>query len=174
MIYTIKKKSPRIGNDSFVAPNATLLGDLIVGSKSGIWFGAVVRGDISPIVIGDRTNIQDLSLLHVGDKTSLRIGDDVTIGHRAIIHGCTIGNNVLIGMGATIMDGAIIGENSIVGAGALVTGGTKVPPNSLVLGIPARVKRELTVGEVRSIGESAAHYVEFASWYLAEGIHEKV
>ncbi len=174
MISSIRGKEPRVGRDCFIAPNATLLGDLIIGNESSVWFGAVVRGDISPVVIGDRTNIQDLSILHVGDKTSLRIGDDVTIGHRAIIHGCTIGNNVLIGMGATVMDGAIVGDDSIVGAGALVTGGSEIPPNSLVLGMPAKVKRELKSDEVRSIGESASHYVKFASWYLEEGIHEKL
>jgi gamma-carbonic anhydrase len=170
MIKSIKDKNPNIGESCFIAPNATVLGDVRMGSESSIWFGAVVRGDLMPVIIGERSNVQDLCVLHVGEGFDLKIGDNVTIGHRAIVHGCTIGNNVLIGMGSTIMNGAEIGDGSIVGAGAVVTGGTKVPPNSLVLGMPAKVKRELSKEEIASIGESATHYVEFALRYIEEGI----
>jgi gamma-carbonic anhydrase len=136
-----------------------------IGAKAGIWFGAVVRGDSNAIRIGAQTNIQDNSVLHVDHKHPLTVGDDVTVGHRAILHGCTIENRCLVGMGATIMNGAVIGADSIVGAGALVTEGTVVPPRSLILGVPAKVKRELTEDEVASIARSATLYAEYAAWY---------
>lgn len=166
MIESIRGKKPIIPNGVFVAQNATVIGDVVVGEKSGVWFGAVIRGDCLPIRIGRRTNVQDLCVLHVDDINRLTIGDNVTVGHRALLHGCEIGNNVLIGMGAIIMNGAKIGGNCIIGAGALVTEKTEVPAGSLAIGFPAKVRRPLTDDEVSVIKTSAAHYVETAALYL--------
>lgn len=166
MIGTINDKTPEVSKSVFVAPNATVLGDVAIGDASGVWFGAVVRGDSNRIRIGSRTNIQDLCVLHVDGHNDLMIGDDVTVGHRAILHGCRISDRVLIGMGATVMNGAMIGSDSIVGAGALVTEGTEIPPGSLVIGFPAKVKRSLTDEEITLIRRSAEHYAEYAQMYL--------
>ncbi|MFH0799739.1 MAG: gamma carbonic anhydrase family protein [Pseudomonadota bacterium] len=165
MISAIKGKSPNIDPSAFVAGNATVLGDVRIGAGAGIWFGAVIRGDSNSICVGSRTNVQDLCVLHVDELNPLRIGDDVTIGHRAILHGCSVGDRVLIGMGAIIMNGATIGDDSIVGAGALVTEGTKVLPRSLLIGVPAKVKRELSDGEIAGILQAAKHYVQNAAVY---------
>lgn len=159
------KQNPKIDAGVFVAPNATVIGDVHIGEDSSVWFGAVVRGDSNTMRIGKRTNIQDLSVLHVNEKNPLSIGDDVSIGHRAILHGCTVKDRVLIGMGAIVMNGACVGEDSIVGAGALVTEGTLVPPRSLILGIPAKVKRELSAAETEGNLKNAASYVKYAKIY---------
>ncbi len=161
----ISDKIPKISDSAYIAKNATVLGDVTLGSQSSVWFGAVVRGDCLPIRIGDRTNIQDLSVLHVDDQNALTIGNNVTVGHRALLHGCVIEDNVLVGMGAIIMNGAHIGEGSIIGAGALVTEGMKVPPRSLVIGMPAKVKKEITDEQHRMIVQSARHYAEGMSIY---------
>ena len=161
----VEDRIPKISGSAYIAKNATVLGDVTVGEKSSIWFGAVVRGDCLPISIGDRTNIQDLSVLHVDDQNPLTIGSDVTVGHRALLHGCTVEDKVLVGMGAIIMNGAHIGEGSIIGAGALVTEGMKVPPRSLVIGMPAKVKKEITDEQHRMIVESAKHYAEGIAIY---------
>jgi len=166
MIGAIKNKKPSIPSSVYVAPNATVLGDVTIGEGSSVWFGAVIRGDCLPMNIGERTNIQDLCVLHVDDHNGLTIGDDVTIGHRALLHGCTVGNAVLIGMGATIMNGVKIGEGSIIGAGALVTEGTEIPPRSLVIGMPAKVKKEITEEQYKGILKSAKHYVETGAMYI--------
>lgn len=170
MIKSIKDKKPNISKSVYVASNATVIGDVTIGEKSSVWFGSVVRGDALPIRIGAGTNIQDLCVLHVDEGNPLTIGDYVTVGHRAILHGCTIGNDVMIGMGATIMNGAVIGEGSIVGAGALVTEKTVVPPNSLVVGMPGKIRRETTDDERKFIAKNAKHYVEGAEVYIAEGL----
>ena len=136
-------RRPTIAADAWVAPSASVVGDVTLGSEASVWYGCVLRGDIAPIRVGDRTNVQDLSVVHVDTDTPCVIGDDVGIGHRAIIHGCTIANDVLIGMGAIILSHAVIGEGSVIGAGALVTEGTVVPPGSLVVGVPGRVVREV-------------------------------
>jgi gamma-carbonic anhydrase len=168
MILEFDGKSPVIHETAFVAPNATLIGDVQLGEQSSIWFGCVVRGDEHPVKIGARTNIQDLTMCH---ETSwigpLIIGDDVTVGHRAIIHGCTIGDRCLIGMGAIIMDSAVIGEESIVAAGSVVLEGQVVPPRSLVAGVPAKVRREINEQDLVVIRTGAEHYVEHAKKYLA-------
>ncbi|MGP0566081.1 gamma carbonic anhydrase family protein [Nitrospina sp. 32_T5] len=167
MIQTFIDKTPQVHSSAWVADNARVIGDVVIGESSSVWFNATVRGDINHIRIGKRTNIQDGCVLHVARKTlPLIIGDEVTVGHNAVLHACTIQNQCLIGMSATVMDGAEIGENSIVGAGALVTPGTKIPPRSLAVGSPARVKRELTDEEIRSIRESAAHYVADLEHYF--------
>ncbi|BCA55432.1 Protein YrdA [Nitrospira sp. KM1] len=138
-----------------------------MGEHCSVWFHAVIRGDVNSIRIGARTNVQDLCMLHVTHDTHpLVIGNEVTIGHSVILHGCTVHDRVLIGMGAIIMDGAIIGEDSVVGAGALITEGTAVPPRSLVLGSPAKVKRPVTADELDWIKESAGNYVKYAGQYL--------
>jgi carbonic anhydrase/acetyltransferase-like protein (isoleucine patch superfamily) len=143
-----------------VIESAQVIGDVVIGEESSVWFNAVIRGDINYIRIGKRTNIQDGCVLHVArNKYPLIIEDEVTVGHSVILHACTIRSRCLIGMGAVVMDDAEVGEDSIVGAGALVTSHTKIPPGSLVLGSPAKVKRPLTEDEKRSIRDSAAHYV---------------
>jgi carbonic anhydrase/acetyltransferase-like protein (isoleucine patch superfamily) len=147
-------------------------GDVVIGEDSGIWFHAVVRGDIEPIRIGMRGNIQDLCVVHVRHGRPVHLGDDVTVGHRAILHGCTVESRVLIGMGAIVLDGAVIGEESIVGAGSLIPPGAVIPPRSLVLGSPARVKRPLTDADVQSIVDSARRYVGYARQYLLERKHK--
>ena len=160
MIHPFKENNPKIDDSALVMESAQIIGDVVIGEESSVWFNAVIRGDVNHIKIGNHTNIQDGCVLHVARKTHpLIVGDEVTIGHNVTLRACTIGSRCLIGMGAVVMDGAEIGENSIVGAGALVTPGTKIPPGSLVLGSPAKVKRELTEDEKRGIRESAANYV---------------
>jgi carbonic anhydrase/acetyltransferase-like protein (isoleucine patch superfamily) len=158
--------NPVIASGVYVAPNATLLGSVSIGSGSSVWFQSVIRADINEIRIGSETNIQDGSILHVADRYGLAIGNQVSCGHRAILHACTIHDRVLVGMSAVIMDGVEVGAGSIVGAGALLTKGTSVPPGSLVLGSPAKVVRLLTASEQKSIEELAAKYVSVGKYYL--------
>ena len=174
MIHTFKGKVPNIGPKSWIAPSADVIGDVTCGKNCSIWFGCVVRGDVHFITIGNRVNIQDLSMIHVthfkkadkSDGNPTIIEDDVTIGHRVMLHGCTIKRACLIGMSATILDGAVIGEESIVGAGALVTKGKVFPARSLIVGSPAKVIRELTDEEVQELYASASRYVEFKEDYV--------
>lgn len=144
-------------DDHWIAPNAYVIGDVTMGRDVGVWFAATVRGDNEPIVIGDRSNIQEAAVLHSDPGAPLTIGADVTIGHRAIVHGCTIGDNSLIGMGATILNNAKIGRNCIVGANALVTEGKEFPDNSLIVGSPAKVVR--TLDAAQDLKASAYNYV---------------
>jgi carbonic anhydrase/acetyltransferase-like protein (isoleucine patch superfamily) len=140
-----------------------------LGEDCSVWFNAVIRGDVNFIRIGDRTNVQDLCMLHVTHDTHpLIIGSGVTVGHNVVLHGCTVKDRVLVGMGAIIMDGVVIGEDSVVGAGALVVEGTVVPPKSLILGSPARVRRPVTEKELAWITESADNYVKYARQYLVD------
>lgn len=167
IVLPFEGKEPRIGSGTYIAPNATLVGDLEIGNDCSIWFGTVLRADVHFISIGSRTNIQDNSVVHVtGGSHPTVIAEEVTIGHGAIIHGCTIHRGALIGMGSTILDGAVIGENALVGAGALVPPGMHVPARTLVVGNPARVKRSLTDEEVAQIEESWRHYVDNKCEYL--------
>lgn len=169
MIKSYRGVTPNIAPGVFIEDSAVIIGDVVIGAESSVWFNTVIRGDVNWIRIGHRTNIQDLCLLHVTHDTApLTIGDDVTIGHHVILHGCTITNRVLIGMGAVIMDGAHIGEDSLIGAGALVTERTVIPPQSLVLGSPAKVKRSLTQQEIDRLKESAQNYVRYAQQYLCD------
>ena len=169
-----ENKTPKIDSSVFVAPSADVIGEVEIGAGSSIWFGCVVRGDVNFIKIGKRTNIQDLSMVHVthftkedrSDGNQTIIGDDVTVGHRVMLHGCEIKNACLIGMSATILDGAVIGEESIVGAGALVTKNKKFPPRSLIMGSPAKLVRELNEDEVASLYKSSQNYVKFKDRYL--------
>ena len=161
-------KKPVLGKGVFVAENAAIIGDVVIGDESSIWYATTVRGDVMPIRIGARTSIQDNTVIHVtSDFSGTEIGDDCTIGHSAIIHACTVESFCLIGMGSILLDGARIGTGSLVGAGALVTPGTNIPPGSLVIGSPAKVKRPLNDKEREQIRYGAAHYVELARAYLA-------
>src|SRR5215210_3150152 len=144
-------KEPRIDSSAFVASSAMVLGDVSLGEEASVWFGAVLRGDINSISIGPRSNIQDGSIVHVADDFPTVVGELVTCGHRAILHACTVGDEVLVGMGATLLDGVEIGARSIIGAHALVTQHTKIPPGSLVLGAPAKIVRQLPLEEQRSL-----------------------
>lgn len=173
MIYDFRGYSPKIGKGTWVADSADIIGEVEIGEDCSIWFGTVVRGDVHYIKIGDRTSVQDCSMLHVthykkADKSDGHptiIGSDVTIGHRVMLHGCTIEDACLIGMSATILDGAVIGKESIVGAGSLVTKNKKFPPRSLIIGSPAKVVRELTDEEVAELYASAKRYVSFKNEY---------
>jgi len=175
MILRYKDDFPKIATTAWIAPSADIIGDVEIGEDSSVWFGCVIRGDVHYIKIGERSSIQDMSMIHVthfekdkkiGDGFPTIIGDDVTIAHRVMLHGCIIGNACLIGMSATILDGAEIGDESIVGANALVTGGKKFPPRSLILGSPAKVVRELTDVEVAKIYENARNYVNYKNEYI--------
>jgi len=161
-------KRPQFGHHVFLAETCALIGDVVIGDESSIWYGVVLRCDMYPIRVGARTNLQDGTIVHItGGEFATTIGDDCTVGHGAIVHGCTIEDHCLIGMGATILDGARIGRGSLVGAGALVTPGSDIPPSSLVLGAPARVVRPINPKEKEQIEYGAAHYVELALRYLA-------
>jgi carbonic anhydrase/acetyltransferase-like protein (isoleucine patch superfamily) len=159
-------KPPTIGKGVYIARGAAVLGDVTLGDYSSVWYNAVVRGDINRIVVGHHSNIQDNAVVHLADDFPCLIGNFVTIGHTAIVHACTVGDEVLVGMGAVILDGAVIGEQSIVGAKALVTQGTKIPPGSMVLGAPAKVVRALTVEERAGLKHWADKYVENAAYCL--------
>ena len=163
-------KEYRIHESVFRAEGSRILRKVSIGEKSSVWFNAVVRGDEGAIRIGKRTNVQDSVIIHSGDNHTVEIGDDVTIGHGAIVHGCTIGNCTLIGMGSVIMTGAVIGEHCIVGAGSLVVGGTVVPDRSLIMGRPAKVVRQIREEEIGVIQENADKYVELAAEYIADGM----
>lgn len=169
MIRTFQGIAPTVPASCFIEDTAVIIGDVVMGEQCSAWFHAVIRGDVNYIRIGQRTNVQDLCMLHVTHDTHpLIIGDDVTVGHHVVLHGCTIKDRVLVGMGAIIMDGAVIGEDSVVGAGALVTERTIVPPKSLVLGSPAKVKRPVTEEELAWIRESAANYIRYSRQYLSD------
>lgn len=167
VILPVKGVMPQIPEDCFVAPNATIVGDVSMGSECSIWFNAVVRGDVNTITMGNKVNIQDGACIHCTyQKTKTVIGNNVSIGHHAIVHGCTVEDHVLIGMGAIVMDNVHIGENSIVAAGAVVLEGTKIPAGSIFAGVPAKkvkdISQELLQGEVERI---ANNYVMYSSWF---------
>ena len=157
--------APTIDPSSFVAPGAVIIGDVTLGEESSVWFQAVLRGDLNRIVIGPRSNVQDGAVVHLADDFGTTVGELVTVGHKAILHACTIADEVLVGMGAIILDGAEVGARSIIGAGALVTGGKKIPPGSLVLGSPAKVVRTLSPEEQAGIRVWAEKYVALARAY---------
>jgi gamma-carbonic anhydrase len=159
---------PVVGDNVYLAEGVMLIGHVEIGAGSSIWFNTVVRGDVEPIKIGKETNVQDGCVLHgTYGKAALEIGDRVTIGHTVVLHGCKIGSNTLVGMGSVVMDGAQIGENSIVGAGSLVTEGQVFPPRSLIVGRPAKFKRELTQEELNFLPKSADNYLLYKTWYEA-------
>jgi carbonic anhydrase/acetyltransferase-like protein (isoleucine patch superfamily) len=166
-LYEIDGLRPVLGTDTWVAPSAELIGDVRLGDEVSVWFGAVVRGDNTPMIVGPRSNIQEGAMCHSDPDAPLTIGAECTIGHHAILHGCTIGDRVLIGMGAIVLNRAEIGDGSIVGAGALVTEGKVFPPGSLIVGSPARAVRTLDDAAQAMLRVSAAHYVANGRKYAA-------
>jgi carbonic anhydrase/acetyltransferase-like protein (isoleucine patch superfamily) len=162
-------KRPLVDPTAFIADNATVIGDVQIGARSSVWFGAVVRADVFPIRIGEDTSIQDNSVIHVTHGMhATHVGSKVTVGHSVTLHGCVVGDACIVGMGATILDQAVIGDRCIVGAGALVTPGTKIPAGHLAVGSPARPKRPLTEDELTWLEASAIHYVELINKYAAD------
>jgi carbonic anhydrase/acetyltransferase-like protein (isoleucine patch superfamily) len=155
-----KGKVPQVGERVFLAEGACLVGDVSIGDDSSVFYNAVLRGDLAEIKIGKRTNIQDNVCIHVSTGVGVCIGDEVTIGHGAVLHGCTIEDNVLVGMGAIIMDGALVMKNCIIGAGALVTAGKNFPEGSLVMGAPAQIIRTLTADEIKNVKTGVEHYLD--------------
>lgn len=164
------REKPKIGHGVFIAKTATVVGNVTLGAQSSVWFGAVVRGDINRIAIGHHSNIQDNAVLHVADDFPCVVGNWVTVGHGAIVHACEVGDEVLVGMGAVILDGARIGKQSLIGAKALVTQGTRIPPGSLVLGTPAKIVRVLTKKERAGLKCWAGKYVDNTAYYLKHNI----
>jgi len=165
MIYDLEKNVPEISADSWVAPNAIIIGKVKLEKNSSIWFNAVLRGDIEKIVIGENSNIQDGSVLHTDPGYPLTVGKGVTVGHMVMLHGCEISDDTLIGIGSTILNKAKIGKNCIIGANTLVTENKVIPDNSLVLGSPGKVIRKVTDDEIKVICENAKHYVENSKRY---------
>ena len=164
MIRDYKGVWPKIDKDAFVAETAAVIGDVEIGKDSSIWYGAVIRGDESPIRIGEKTCVQDNSVLHCDDDSLMVIGENVTIGHGAIVHGATIGDNVLIGMGAIILNGAKIGDNAVIGAGAVVKENADIPAGSLAVGVPAKVVRTLTEEQIKE-RKTLSYYVKLSKDY---------
>jgi carbonic anhydrase/acetyltransferase-like protein (isoleucine patch superfamily) len=158
-LYEIDGLQPSVPETSWVAPSADLVGDVRLGEGVGIWFGAVIRADNTPIVLGNRTNIQEGAMLHSDPGSPLTLGEDCTVGHHAILHGCTLGNRVLVGMGATVLNDAVIADDCLIGAGALVTEGKSFPPGSLIIGSPAKAVRELSPEMREGLTRSATGYV---------------
>lgn len=164
MLFSLGGIAPELPADGqfWIAPNAAVLGNVVLHADASVWFGAVLRGDTEAITIGERSNVQDLCVIHTDQGFPATIGQDCTIGHRAILHGCSIGDNSLVGMGAVVLNGAVIGRNCLIGAGALITERKIIPDNSLVLGAPGKVARKLAGDAAEMIAASAAHYV--ANW----------
>jgi carbonic anhydrase/acetyltransferase-like protein (isoleucine patch superfamily) len=167
-LFRYKDMYPKIGEGCYIAPTATLIGDVTIQDGASVWFGCVLRGDVAPIVVGARSNIQDNVVIHGEDGCPIIIGEDVTVGHSAIVHAATVADRVLVGMGAVLLSRCSIGEDTIVGARALVTEEVEIPSGSLAIGMPARVKRPLTEEEREGILESARHYMAYAAHYLKE------
>ena len=168
MRYAIGDVSPQLGEGAWAAPSADLIGDVRLGAGASVWFGAVLRGDNTPLIIGEESNFQDGAIGHSDPGFPLTIGARVTVGHQAILHGCTVADDCLIGMGARILNGAVIEGGCIVGAGALITESKQFEPGSLIVGAPARVVRQVSEEERRLLRASAAHYAEKAQRYAAE------
>ncbi len=165
MLYSFKGKFPEIDNSAFIADFVTITGDVKIGAYSSIWFNTVIRGDVSPTIIGNRVNVQDNCTLHQSPQFPLLIEDDVTVGHQVLLHSCFIRKNALIGMGSIILDGAEIGEGAFIGAGSLVPQGKKIPPNTLAFGRPAKVIRELTEEDLADMARIRREYVEKGQYY---------
>lgn len=168
---TFLRQAPRLGRNVYIAKGAHVLGDVKIGAHSSVWFGAVLRGDINRIVVGHHSNIQDNAVLHLADDYPCLIGNYVTVGHSAVVHACRVGDEVLVGMGAIILDGAVVGRQSLIGAKALVKQGMKIPAGSLVLGAPAKVVRKLTLQERAGLKFWATKYVANSAYCLKHGIN---
>jgi len=168
---TFLRREPQLGQGVYIARTAVVVGDVTLGDFSSVWYGAVLRGDINRIVVGHHSNVQDNAVLHLADELPCLVGDWVTIGHSATVHACTVEDECLIGMGATVLDGAVIGARSLVGANALVTPGTRIPPGSLVVGAPAVVKRALSPAERAGLRHWAEKYVVNGAYCLRNHLH---
>ncbi len=168
MILTLAGRTPRIAASAYVAPSADIIGTVELGENSSVWFQCVLRGDIEPIRVGANSNIQDGSIVHTMMGSPVTVGDWVTVGHRVVLHGCTVENNCLIGMGAVLLNNVHVGEGSIVAAGALVAENTVIPPRSLYMGFPAKRRRGVTKDEQAFIRMHADHYLQYKETYLAE------
>jgi carbonic anhydrase/acetyltransferase-like protein (isoleucine patch superfamily) len=168
MIRPYDGKTPDLARAAFIAPDAAVIGDVVLGEDASIWYHCTLRGDVNWIRIGRRTNIQDGSVVHVDSgRWPTRVGDEVTVGHRVILHGCTVEDLCLVGMGAVLLNDVVVGGGSLIAAGAVVLEGMKIPPRSLVAGVPAKVRRTVDDSEFASFGRSAAHYVELARGHRA-------
>ncbi|MGB1562437.1 MAG: gamma carbonic anhydrase family protein [Sinimarinibacterium flocculans] len=165
MLYSLDGRAPQIADDAWVAPDASVIGTVTLGARASVWFGCVLRGDTDQIIVGDDSNIQDSSVLHTDAGIRLTVGRGCTVGHKVMLHGCTIGDNSLIGIGSIVLNGARIGSNSIVGAGALVTENKQFPDGVLIMGTPAKVVRELQQPEIKMLEMMAQHYVANARRY---------
>lgn len=165
MIMTHRENTPVYDDSNFIADNATVIGKVELKTDANVWFGAVIRGDVERIEIGSRSNIQDNCVVHTSKGFPTTIGEDVTVGHGAIVHGCTVGSRVLVGMGAVILDGAVVGDDCMIGAGTLIPPGKVIPPNSLVVGSPGKVVRELNQADRDSLVASASRYVAYSKEY---------
>lgn len=168
---TFLRKNPTLGKDVYIAKTAVVIGDVTIGDYSSVWYNAVIRGDINRVIVGRYTNIQDLAVLHLSDDLPCILGDYVTVGHSAIVHAAKVGNEVLIGMGAIVLDGVEIGDQCLIGARALVTGGMKIPAGSLVLGSPAKIVKQLTPEDRAELKTWATKYVDNAAYCLKHGIN---
>lgn len=166
-VYELEGVAPQIAESAWIADSAQVMGDVQLGADASVWFGTVVRGDTAHITIGEGTNVQDASVLHADEGMPLTIGRHVTVGHQVMLHGCTIGDESLIGIGAIVLNGAKIGKNCLVGAGALVTEGKEFPDGSMIIGSPARVVRQLTPGQIEGLRRSAQHYIHNARRFRA-------
>ena len=167
VILPVKGIAPSFGNDNFIAPNATIVGEVTTGNECSFWFNAVVRGDVNYITLGNKVNVQDNAVIHgTYEKNPTTIGNNVSIGHNAIIHGCTIHDNVLIGMGAIVMDQVVVGSNSIVAAGAVVLEGTVIPEGSIFAGVPAKKVKDISAEKIKGeIERIANNYIKYSSWF---------
>jgi carbonic anhydrase/acetyltransferase-like protein (isoleucine patch superfamily) len=174
VLYQLGERRVSAEGAHFIAPGAMLTGSVTLKADANVWFNAVIRGDVEPIVVGASSNIQDCAVLHTDAGCPLTIGDYVTVGHKAVLHGCEVGDNTLIGINAVVLSGARIGRNCIIGANALVTEGKVIPDNSMVLGSPGKVVRELSDDQVAGLRVSAEGYVERARWYLAEFSQQEI
>lgn len=169
LLRAVAGRAPRVDPAAWLAPTAAVIGDVHVASAASVWYGAVLRGDGDRIDIGEGSNLQDGVVVHGDPGNPVRVGSGVSVGHRAVLHGCTVGDGCLVGMAATVMNGAVIGEQSLVAAGALVLEGTEIPPRSLVAGVPATVRRPLTDDEVAGLARNATRYRELSALHRAEG-----
>lgn len=169
LILPVKGVLPEIGKKCFIAENATIVGDVLLGEECSVWFTAVIRGDVNAIRIGDRTNIQDGVVIHCTyEKASTTIGNDVSIGHRAIVHGCTIEDAALVGMGAIVMDNAVVGKNCIIAAGAVVLENTHCEPGYVYAGVPAKKLKKLSPEQIKNLSKTAGNYIMYSSWFSEE------
>ncbi len=172
MIRSFNSIEPKVQPTAFITDDSIVIGDVEIGEDASVWFGSIIRGDVNFIRIGARTNIQDMTVIHVSSKThSTVLEDKITVGHRVVLHGCYVESGCLIGIGAILMDGVRVGANSLVAAGSLLTPGSQFPPKSLIMGTPARVKRELTDDELAYLDKSWRNYVELKKHYFATDLH---